>query len=269
MSTAISPVNFRVRPQPNAWPISTLTAKYLMGFTGLGLILFLIVHLAGNLLIFKGQEAINAYAKWLHDQGLLLWIARIGLLAIFLLHLYLGLKIRQRTAAARPSRYVVERTLHTSLASRYMLMTGLVILLFVGFHLAHYTFGWVHEIPTKKLDTGEIVMTNLRLLTDAKGRHDVYTMVIYANKQWWIALTYIAAQVIVALHLYHGASSWFQSFGINHPRYNPWLRRFGVVLAVGIAAGNISMPVAILFGWIGQDVSPVHVPLLTVPGTIP
>ena len=196
-------------------------------------------------------------------------MARLGLLTIFILHIYLALKIRQRTAAARPTGYVVDRTLRTSLPSRYMLMTGLVILFFVIFHLAHYTFGWVHQIPTRNLETGEIVMTNLLQLRDVKGRHDVYTMVVYANKQWWIVLTYVMAQVMVYLHLCHGASSWFQSFGISHPRYNPWIRRLGIALAVAIAVGNISMPLAIATGLVGQDVSPLHVPLLQVPGTVP
>jgi succinate dehydrogenase / fumarate reductase cytochrome b subunit len=268
MSTATVPAAQRAAVLPEPWFFSTLTAKYLMGLTGLGLMLFLIAHLLGNLLVFQGQDALNAYAKSLHDLGPLLWVARLGLLAIFILHIYLAFKIRQRTVAARPTRYVVERTLQTSWPSRYMLLTGMLILVFVIFHLAHYTFGWVHAIPTKKLDTGEIIMTNLLQLRDDKGRHDVYTMVVYASKQWWIVLAYVAAQVMVFLHLTHGAASWFQSFGINHPRYNPWIRRLGITLALAIALGNISMPLAIYFGLVGQDVSPLHVPLHQVPAMV-
>lgn len=257
MSTATAPAAPRAAVSPAPLPLSTLTIKYLMGLTGLGLILFLILHMAGNLLVFKGAEALNAYGQWLRDLGPALWVARIGLLALFILHVYLALKIRQRNTAARPQRYVVERTLQASTPSQYMLMTGVVILLFVVFHLAHYTFGLVHQVPSQKQGSEVVVMKNLLDLRDAKGRHDIYTMVVHACRQWWIVLAYVAAQLVLASHLAHGASSWFQSLGINHPRYNVWLWRLGILVAVVIAVGNISMPVAIWTGMIGQEVPSV------------
>src|SRR5262245_25657755 len=114
---------------------SSLGKKYLMALTGLALIGFVIAHMSGNLLIFAGRDALNSYAHALKDRPALLWTARTGLLAIFLLHVYLGLVLSLQNRAARPSRYVYEDTLHASWASRHMLLTGLVLLAFIVYHL--------------------------------------------------------------------------------------------------------------------------------------
>lgn len=255
MSATAAPapaVHPAVVPRPQPW-LSTLAAKYWMAITGFLLVGFVVAHMLGNLQVFAGPEMLNAYAKMLKDLGPLLWAARAGLLAVFLFHIYLGLTLSARNRAARPIRYQHERTLAASAPSRFMLLTGLVILAFVIFHIAHYTVGLVHEIAVKDPVTGQERMASLLDLRDAKGRHDVYGMVIHEFRQWPIVAAYVIAQLLLAMHLFHGGSSMFQSLGINHPRYNPLLRRVGPFVAAAIGVGNIAMPLAVFFRLIGAD----------------
>src|SRR5438045_3079879 len=124
---------------------SSVGAKVLVALTGLGLVGFVIVHMVGNLKLLPGgpesRDAINGYAYFLkHDLGAWLWVFRAGLLGIFVLHLALAIRLKARSAAARPVGYAYPRTAQATLASRTMIWTGVVILLFVLFHLAHYTF---------------------------------------------------------------------------------------------------------------------------------
>nr|HMP17694.1 hypothetical protein [Gemmatales bacterium] len=153
---------------PVAFSLSTISAKAVLAVTGVLLIGFLLAHLAGNLLIFKGQDSLNAYAQFLKSQGPVLWVARLGLLAVFVLHLGMALQLAKRKREARPQKYVFEKTIQASVASRYMLHTGIIILLFLLLHLAHYTLGLV----------GTANGSNYLELLDKEGRHDVYRMVI-------------------------------------------------------------------------------------------
>jgi succinate dehydrogenase / fumarate reductase, cytochrome b subunit len=223
---------------PVVWSLSTIGAKAVVAITGLLLIFFLIAHLAGNLLLFKGPEALNAYAQFLKDQGSLLWVARIGLLGIFAIHLGMALLLAKRKYDARPQGYVYQRTLQASTASLYMLQTGIIILLFVLLHLAHYTLGLVGSVEGQSYHT----------LKDASGRHDVYRMVIAGFSNPFFAIFYIVCQIALGLHLYHGASSMFQTMGINYVKYNMLIQRFGLVVSIAIAGGNILI-VAVV--WLG------------------
>ncbi len=238
-------------------PVSTLAAKYWMAITGLLLVAFVLVHMAGNLLVYRGQDALNSYAKFLKGMGPMLWIARGGLLLVFLVHIGLAFRLSRRNRQARPIGYQMERTLRASLPSKYMLLTGLVILAFVIFHLAHYTLGIVHQVPVKDPQTGGEVMRDMLSLHDQQGRHDVYGMVILAFRQPVISLSYILAQLLLALHLYHGASSMFQSLGLNHSRYNALIQKVGAAVAVIVGVGNVSMPLTIMLGLVGQGYQPL------------
>jgi succinate dehydrogenase / fumarate reductase cytochrome b subunit len=223
---------------------TTLGAKYVMALTGLGLIGFVLVHMAGNLLVFAGPDALNAYAHGLKDKPALLWSARAGLLCIFALHLFLAYRLWQLNRTARPIPYVKEDTVEASWASRNMMYTGLVLLVFIVYHLAHFTFG----ATTHAKVNGEVV--NYLDLRDSAQRPDVYTMVVSGFSNPWIALFYVFSQVFLCLHLWHGGSSWFQSLGLNHPQYNPVIRKVGPVLAILVFVGNSSMPLAVFFGLI-------------------
>ncbi len=257
MSATVAPspsVSALSRPKP--MPLSTLAAKYWMAITGFMLVGFVVVHMVGNLQLFAGPDKLNAYARMLKDLGPLLWIARGGLLLVFLVHIRLAFMLSARNRAARPVRYQAERTLAASAPSRFMLLTGLVVLAFVIFHLAHYTLGLVHQVEVKESGKPEARQVSLLDLRDAKGRHDVYGMVILEFREWPIVVAYVVAQLLLAVHLFHGGSSMFQSLGLNHPRYNPYLRKVGLFLAVLIAAGNIAMPLAVFFRLIGADYQP-------------
>jgi succinate dehydrogenase / fumarate reductase cytochrome b subunit len=229
-------------------PVRTsVGSKFVMALTGLGLIGFVVVHMAGNLLIFAGKEAINGYGKALEDKPLFLWTARIGLLALFVVHVVLGIRLTRQNMAARGQPYVYEDTVRANWASRHMLLTGLVILAFVVYHLLHFTFG-VTDPEHFKHNTASVPLYQ-PADPAAVPEYDVAAMVVGGFAQPVVSLAYVVAQLFLALHLWHGGSSWFQSLGLNHPNLNPVLRAFGPVLAVVVAASNCSIPLAILLGW--------------------
>jgi succinate dehydrogenase / fumarate reductase cytochrome b subunit len=221
-------------------PRSSLGSKFLMALTGLGLTGFVIAHMIGNLQVFSGRDALNSYAAALKHLGGLLWAFRIGLLLIFVLHIIYGLRLWFANRAARPVLYHFKKYRQASLASRTMLWTGCVILAFVLFHLAHFTFLWVNPSYAE--------------LHDDQGRHDVYAMTILGFRNPMISLLYIIAIALLAIHLSHGIQSLFQSLGLSHPHWTPMIKMIGGALAVIIFVGNTSMPLAVLFRIIGTDV---------------
>ncbi len=239
---------------------TTVGSKYLVALTGLALSGFVVAHMSGNLLIFKGRDALNTYAKFLKDQGMILWAARLGLLAVFVLHLWLALRLTLRNRDARPVRYVHEDTVQASWASRHMALTGLVILAFLIFHLLHYTFGLVAATtPDGRnfLDLHESARAAAQgagPIDPARGRHDVYAMTVYGFRNVWVSVAYIVAQVFLGLHLSHGIASTFQSTGWCAPRVWPVIRTVGVAIALIVMIGNIAMPLAVMTGEVGQDV---------------
>jgi succinate dehydrogenase / fumarate reductase cytochrome b subunit len=235
-------------------PRSSLGSKYLMALTGLGLTLFVIGHMLGNLQVFAGPEALNAYAKNLKDMPALLWPVRIGLLAIFVGHIVYGIRLYLLNRAARPVLYHFKRYREASLASRTMLWTGLVTLAFVLFHLMHYTFGLVGKAERTNPQTGQVEQTSYLELKDPKGRQDVYAMTVYGFRNPLIALTYVAAMALLAFHLSHGFQGLFQSLGLNSPRWMPLLKVIGLAVAVVVFVGNSSMPLAVLLRIVGRDV---------------
>ena len=219
---------------------STIGAKVVMGVTGVMLIGFVIMHMVGNLQVFIGPEALNAYGKMLHDLGGLLWVARFGLIGAIVLHIVSGLRLASLNRAARPVRYVHETTVQATFASRYMRMSGLVVLAFVIYHLLHFTVGGA--VPD---DTGYL---------DSQGRKDIYKMVVLGFQQPAVAVSYIIAMILLGLHLNHGASSLFKSLGLRNPKYNNMIDKVGPALAIFVVLGNCSMPIAILTGLVGANV---------------
>ncbi len=205
-----------------------------MAVTGLILFGFVIVHMLGNLQIFLGQEALNAYAEHLEDFGALLWIARGILLTALVAHMISALSLAIENKNARPIPYAVQDTVQASFASRTMVMTGLIIFAFVIFHLAHLTFGKIHP--------------EVYSLMDAKGRHDLYSVVILGFQDYRVAGTYVLAMFFLCLHLSHGISSLFQSLGLNNVKTQPVFKTAAKLIALLIFIGNCSIPMASLFG---------------------
>lgn len=209
---------------------SSIGGKLVVAVTGLLLVGFIIAHLSGNLLIFAGKDAINSYAAGLRKFPALLWVARIGLLLAAAGHIYFTIRLNLRNRSARPQQYVKKTYARASLQSRTMVLSGLVVVFYVFYHLAHLTWR----------------VTDPYLAT--LGEFDVYEMLVHSFRQPLVAGFYVIAVCLLGMHLSHGVSSVFQTLGVNHPKYNPFIRAIGPVLGALLAFGYISIPVAILIG---------------------
>ncbi len=220
---------------------SSVGAKHLMAISGLMLVGFVLAHMLGNLQIFKGQAAINAYAVQLKSLGGLLWIMRGGLVLAVLVHIFSAIRLSMLNSAARPVKYKKVKTDKSSFASRTMLWGGIIIVLFLVFHLAQLTLG------------GGPLQENFNLV-DEFGRHDVYNMTVLGFKNVAVSASYIVAMLALCIHLSHGVTSLFQSLGLNHPKYNGMIAMAGPAIATLVLIGNCSMPIAVLAGWVKATV---------------
>src|SRR5262245_57307096 len=238
---------------------SSIGAKYVVAITGLLLTAFVLVHMLGNLQVFLGRDAMNKYAQSLQGLGPLLWLARGMLLALFLLHIFLALRLKKRSLDARPIPYQHQRFLEASWVSRHMALTGLVILGFLIFHLMHFTFGWIDRAE----DSTTGAVTRFFDLKDphyadpahpGEGRRDVYRMFIEGFRNVPISIAYIVCQVFLGMHLLHGARSMFQTLGLNSAKFNVFVGWLAYCVTLAVAGANIVMPMAVMFRWVGADI---------------
>jgi succinate dehydrogenase / fumarate reductase cytochrome b subunit len=218
---------------------SAVGKKAVMAVTGIILFGFIVLHLIGNLKIYEpgeynGQRYLDAYGYFLRHVGEpalpangALWIVRIVLLASVILHIWAAWQLTRMNRQARPRDYVSGPKRHTPYASRTMRWGGIIILLFVIYHLLDFTVGTVNP----GFQEGQ-----------------VHRNVMASFSIWYVALFYIVAQIALGLHLYHGLWSLFQSLGWNHPRFNRWRSGFAHAFAWIITLGNISFPLAVLTG---------------------
>jgi succinate dehydrogenase / fumarate reductase cytochrome b subunit len=210
---------------------SSVGTKVLIAVTGLALFLYLVLHLAGNLLVFLGPETFNEYSHKLISNPLLIPI-EIGLLAIFLLHVFKTVKMTLDNQRARPDGYAVKRgaghTSRKSLASTTMIWTGLVTFVFVFVHLKQFKFGALYQV-------------------EGSGIRDLYRLEMELFKQPATVALYAATMVLVGLHLRHGVSSAFQSLGVDHPRHTRRILAAGTILAIVIAGGLGLIPLWVYF----------------------
>ena len=190
---------------------SSIGCKFVMATTGLGLVGFILAHLLGNLLIYKGAEVFNQYAQTLHDLGALLWLFRFGLIAIFVLHVYSAIRLTRLSRLAAPFSYKKKAYCQSTLASRTMFLSGLVVLFFVLYHLAHFTFRWTHP-----------ELANV----------SVYKIVVLSFQSPFVSGFYIASLVFLMMHLKHSLLSLFQTLGINHQNINFVLKQATVFLTI-------------------------------------
>ena len=219
---------------------SSLGKKYLMAVTGFVLFAFVIGHLVGNLQVFLGREAINRYGHFLQSNVELLWPVRIFLLVMIGLHIWSASKLSAENKAARPIGYMKYEPFGSSYASRTMLMSGIIVLVFVIYHLLHFTV----QVSYVNL-TGQ----NFIDFTDPEKRHDIFKMMVVGFSNGWVSGFYILGLALLCLHLSHGASSMFQSIGWKSRAYGPFLDKGARVVAVLIFLGYVSIPVAILLGY--------------------
>lgn len=213
---------------------TSIGGKVTMAVTGLLLFLFVLGHLLGNLQLLQGADAINAYAHWLKGHPLLLWPARLGLLAVFALHVATGVRLARENRMARPVPYTRKGYRQADLASRSMVWTGLTVLAFVVYHLLHFTMGITNPDHFARVD--------------ALGRHDVYGMVVAGFATPGIALVYVAANVILFLHLAHGARSLVQTLGLDRLAASRPVRAGCWLLAGVLAGGNVLLALSVLTG---------------------
>src|SRR5262245_20314933 len=209
----------------------------IVAVTGVILILFVIGHLVGNLQIFLGPEWINGYSQHLHDLGPFLWLIRGFLIIVVVAHIYYTIRLAIENRRARPTAYRRREIVKATLASRTMVMSGLILLTFIIYHLLHFTFRTTDpRFPS--------------LPMDPLGHYDVYSMIILGFQNPVVSGFYILGMFLLALHLSHGFSSFFQSLGLNDKKLAPRLTLAGRIFAWLLFVGYSSIPAAVLLGWV-------------------
>ncbi len=208
---------------------STVGKKIVMAVTGAIGLGYLIAHVAGNLLVFRGAAKIDAYAGFLKSNLGLLWGARAILLAAVILHIVAAFQLARISQKSRPIAYKRWRPVGSDFPSRTMRWTGPLVGIFIIYHLLHFTTGTVHP----NFHEGQVY-------------HNLTT----GFRVWYVSAFYIVAMLALFAHLYHGAWSMFQSVGLNHPKYNQLVRTLATIVTVVVVVGFISIPVAVLLGFI-------------------
>ncbi|MET0729029.1 MAG: succinate dehydrogenase cytochrome b subunit [Acidimicrobiales bacterium] len=236
------------RPTSNApWPVqfyrSGVGKKWVMALTGIALMGFVFFHAVGNLKVYLGAEDFNHYGEFLREllvpilpRTVTLWLMRIGLIVAFFFHIHAAYGLTRMNQRANAGGYVQARDWQAATAaSRSMRWTGVIIALFLLFHLADLTWGTVNP---------DFV------------RGDVYRNFVATFSRPAVAIIYIVANIALGLHLFHGAWSMFQSLGLNNPRWNAWRRSFALGFAALITALNVMFPIAVLTGLVDADDNP-------------
>jgi len=218
---------------------SAIGKKAVMAVTGVILFGWIFLHMVGNLKLYMGPVHLNEYAHWLRALGTpampesaALWITRVILLVAVVLHIHAAYALTMMNRDARPVDYQRRDYVTATYASRTMRWGGVIILLFIIYHLAHLTFGKPVAPPAAFI------------------QDDVYHNVVSGFQVWWVAAIYILANLALGLHLYHGLWSMFGSVGAAHKRFNLWKRTFATAFAAIITLANISFPLAVLTGFV-------------------
>ncbi len=233
---------------------SSIGRKFLMAITGLILTGFAFGHLLGNLQIFGHPDQINGYAHFLQGLGPALWLVRLVLLAAVVIHVWAAVALTLESKSARgPEKYGVHKWLTATLASRTMRITGLVVLAFVVYHILHFTVGlagtdyYKGNIPAVTLSQ-DVREFGFPLAARGTEAEDVYSMIFIGFSSPVVSLFYILATALLAIHLWHGADSMFQTIGLRSNKWSASLRKVVGLLALAYFAGNLAIPGAILTG---------------------
>ncbi len=214
---------------------SSIGKKLVVAVTGLAMVLFLAGHLTGNMLIYAGKEAFDEYARFLHEagHGALIWVARLGLIVVLVLHVWATILLTRENKAARKEEYAYKATIQASRSSRIMIWSGLTVLAFIVFHILHFT-----------------VRTNSHLA----AKESPYEMVIAGFSggflQVLVVLFYVVAMTLLCSHISHGVASMFQTLGFRSKNSAGLIRSISLGYAVIIWVGFVSIPVAIMLGFV-------------------
>jgi succinate dehydrogenase / fumarate reductase cytochrome b subunit len=223
-----------------------MAKKALMAVSGILLIGFVVVHMLGNLKLYLGAEKLDHYAAWLREfgtpllpEGGVLWIMRFGLLAAVAVHIVSAWQVSAASRRARPVGYTRRRNVASDYASRTMRWGGVIIVLFIIYHLLHLTWGTVHPD-----------FRGHQVGADGSSVYFVYHNVVAGFQVWWVSAFYALAQLCLGLHLYHGVWSLLQTLGLSSTRSVRLQRRIAVALALLVTLGNLSFPISVLAGWV-------------------
>ena len=245
---------------------STIGRKILMALTGLVLVLFVMGHMLGNLQIFLGPDVINAYAYKLHHllPVTALWAVRLVLLGTIAVHIWAAVTLTLDNRKARPQGYLEDKVVQASYSSRTMRMSGIILLAFIIFHIAHFTVravpGMQYESESK--ESGRLEMVKVPLVKDGeavlKNGHEIMTfnvndMMVLGFKNGWVSAFYIIATGLLCMHLTHGFSSMFQSVGLRNGLWRKRLDRAALAYGWVVFIGFAIIPVAVMAGLLKQD----------------
>jgi len=219
---------------------SSIGKKVVMAVTGFLLAAFVLIHMLGNLKIFQpmvdGHYKIDVYGEFLRSAGYpvlghgqLLWIFRIGLIVLAALHIWSAIAVWRMSSVARPLGYKKEAKVASTWGSRTMRVGGIILAIFIVFHILHLTTGTID--PAGDFEHGA-----------------VHRNMVASFSIWWVTAFYVIAMVFLGLHVHHGIWSAFQTLGVANPKYKSWRRTLAVLFALIVAIGNISIPLAIFFG---------------------
>lgn len=208
---------------------SMVGKKVVMGITGLIGVGFVILHALGNLLVFRGPDAINSYSRFLKSTGEILWMLRIILIVAVILHVTAAIQLTRQSRAARTIGYAKREPQVATISSRTMRWGGALLLVFIVSHILHFTTGTIRP-------------------AGSFSHEDVYANVVMSFRIWWVSLFYVISMVALGLHLYHGAWSSVRSIGVSPPSAEPLHRRVSLVIAVLVWAALTSIPIAVLAG---------------------
>ena len=215
--------------RPARFLASTNGKKIVMAVTGVILFGFVIGHMLGNLQFFEDPSKIDAYGRFLKSVPELLWGVRIVLLLSVLLHIWASIGLALKNNSARPKGYAKKTNTVSTYASRTMYWSGPILFCFIVYHLLHFTVGIVH--PGADFKEGAI-------------HYDM----VQSFSVWYVSAWYIFAMILLGLHIGHGAASFLQSLGFNHPRHTPVIKRAAAVFSFLLIAGFISIPISVLAG---------------------
>lgn len=219
---------------------SSIGRKIIVALTGASLLLFLVGHLAGNTLMYFDPIAINTYAHILHFSPSLLWVVRLGLLVVFAIHILLTIQLKLENAGARED-YVKKNTIKATWSSRYMIYTGLTVLVFGIYHLLQYTV----KVGLNPADYEYTFQTGI---FEGVETFNVYQMIVAGFGHPWVSAIYLIAVAMLFSHLRHGVQSIFQTVGVNTRKTRPWYNLISYAYATVVCVGFASIPVAVLIG---------------------
>jgi succinate dehydrogenase / fumarate reductase cytochrome b subunit len=216
---------------------STIGKKAIMAVTGLILVGYVILHMAGNLQVFIGAAKLNAYAAFLQGTTELLWLVRVVLFVALVLHVLMAWQLTQMKRRARPVGYAQRDPQVSTVASRTMRWGGVLLLVFIVFHVLHFTTGTVFPVASTP-----------DALHPAFDHADVYGNLVAAFRTPWVVAVYVVAMLFLLLHLFHGAWSSVRTLGLTKPSSQPLQRRVATVVAVVVWLGFSVVPLGVFFG---------------------